>query len=274
MDQRVNRIEQQMTNLEHSDAAAKLNAMQSEVQSLRGQVEELTHTLQQMQGQQKAMYSDLDKRLSQQMVNVQAAPAGVSLSDDASVKTTSKVKPSVIKAKPKSLAPATAPQESVIADTPDVSSAAPKAAKAIKNKVAAADNLSAMGGQEELNIYQTAYDLIKAKKYDAAIATLQKMLSKYPSGQFAANAHYWLGELYGLQSKNAEAAVEFAKVVKNYPDSPKVSDAQLKLGMIYAAEFKWAEAKSTFRKVITHYPGSTPARLATQQLREIKTAGH
>ena len=82
---------------------------------------------------------------------------------------------------------------------------------------------------EEQQIYQTAYDLIKAKKYNEAINALQKMLQKYPSGQFAANAHYWLGELFGLLGKNDQSASEFSSVVKNYPDSPKVSDAQLSL---------------------------------------------
>ena len=111
-------------------------------------------------------------------------------------------------------------------------------------------------------------------RYNDAIAALQKMLQKYPTGQFAANAHYWLGELYGLLGKSAQSAVEFDAVVKNYPDSPKVSDAQLKLGLIYTAQFKWPEAKTTFKKVINHYPGTASARLAAEQLKQIKEAGH
>jgi len=120
----------------------------------------------------------------------------------------------------------------------------------------------------------TAYNLIKAKKYNEAVAALQKMLQKYPSGQFAANAHYWLGELYGLMGNSGQSAVEFSNIVKNYPDSPKVSDAQLKLGLIYAAAFKWRDAKSAFKKVINHYPGTASARLASEQLKQIKEAGH
>ncbi len=100
------------------------------------------------------------------------------------------------------------------------------------------------------------------------------MLQKYPSGQFAANAHYWLGELYSLLGKDDSSAAEFAVVVNQYPDSPKVSDAQLKLGMIYAGQFKWQEAKAAFKKVINRYPGTSSARLATEQLKQIKLAGH
>jgi len=127
---------------------------------------------------------------------------------------------------------------------------------------------------EEQRIYQTAYDLIKAKKYESAIVTLKKMLQKYPTGQFAANAHYWLGELYGLLNKNDQSASEFSLIVKNYPDSPKVSDAELKLGLIYVADFKWDDAKDAFKKVVNRFPGTASARLATEQLKQMRKAGH
>jgi tol-pal system protein YbgF len=123
---------------------------------------------------------------------------------------------------------------------------------------------------EEQKIYQTAYDFIKVKKYNEAVATLQKMLRKYPEGQFAANAHYWLGELYGLLNKNDQAANEFTAVIKNYPDSSKVPDAELKLGLMYTAQFRWADAKAAFKKVVTRYPGTASARLASEQLKQLK----
>ncbi len=53
-----------------------------------------------------------------------------------------------------------------------------------------------------------------------------------------------------------------------------MSDAEVKLGMIYAGQFKWPEAKSTFKRVMSRYPGTTSARLAAQQLKEIKSGGH
>lgn len=144
-----------------------------------------------------------------------------------------------------------------------------KAAKPLKTVPAAQPNVA-----EEQQIYQSAYTLIKAKKYSQAANTLQKMLQKYPTGQFAANAHYWLGELYGLLGKNEQAVTEFTTVVENYPESPKLADAQLKLGLIYAAQFKWAEAKSAFKLVISAHSGTPSARLASEQLKQIKQAGH
>jgi tol-pal system protein YbgF len=280
MDQRMNRIEQQMTNLQHSDSGTRLNALQNEVQSLRGQVEELTHQLQQMQTQQRSMYSDLDKRLSKHPVADAVTPAPATNTDNIVPTPTSTPKALPKKTSSSKNTKAISVAASIPAgDEPPMDDQPVVAPKTVAVKTAApvaqankAD--PSANAEQELQMYQSAYDLIKDSKFDQAIAVLQNMLKKYPSGQSAANAHYWLGELYGLQKKRDQAAVEFASVVNNYPDSPKVSDAEVKLGMIYAAQFKWAESKTTFKKVITHYPGTTSARLAAQQLKEIKAGGH
>ncbi len=245
-EQRLKRIEQQMKNLIHSDSASKEEATQAEIQSLRGQVEELTHQLQQAQNQQRLMYTELDKRLTQATAE-KKSPA---LADDVSTKkspVTAVAIPPSHAASSKKISPTpVAPSVKVVAthDQPNVA--------------------------EEQQIYQTAYDLIKAKKYNEAVNTLRKMLQKYPAGQFAANAHYWLGELYGLLNKNDQSAEEFAMVVRDYSDSPKAADAQLKLGLIYAAQFKWPDAKAAFKKVVSNYPGTASARLASEQLKQLK----
>jgi TolA-binding protein len=74
--------------------------------------------------------------------------------------------------------------------------------------------------------------------------------------------------------KNDLALTEFDTVVVRYPDSPRVSDAQLKVGLIYSALAKWPDAKVSFKKVINHYPGTASARVAVEQLKQIKLAGH
>lgn len=248
MEQRVKRMEQQVKNMQNNDAAARMDELQNQVQALRGQVEQLTHQLEQMQSQQKSLYSDLDKRLAQQK-NPPKASASVSDSgfgEDASV------------INPKS--------SKIIRKTNKIANKTPDTEKkSLENQPNVA---------EEQQIYQTAYSLIKTKKYNDAVNALQNMLQKYPSGQFASNAHYWLGELYGLMGKNDQALAEFNLVVKSYTSSPRISDAQLKVGLILAAQSKWPEAKTALKKVINRYPGTAPARLASEQLKQIKEAGH
>src|SRR5207253_10223541 len=65
VDQRIQRLEQQLNNMQNSDSASRVDSLQDQVQSLRGQLEQLNHQLEQMQSQQKTMYSDLDGRIAQ-----------------------------------------------------------------------------------------------------------------------------------------------------------------------------------------------------------------
>lgn len=257
LDQRVRRVEQQVNNIQGNEASARVDSLQGQVQTLRGQVEQLTHQLQQMQAQQKTQYADLDKRLLQQgssaaKPTVSADASSTSANDEAAAASLAALK----------------------------AARSGKSGKVIKPSVVAS-NTGAAGSPddqpnvaEELQIYQTAYNLIKAKKYEEAVNTLQGMLKKYPSGQFASNAHYWLGELYGLMGKNDQALAEFNVVLKSYSDSPRVSDAQLKVGLIYASLTKWSDAKAAFKRVINRYPGSASARLAAEHLKQIKQAGN
>ena len=242
--QRIDRLEQQVDNLQHSESVSKISHFQEEIQTLRGKVEELTHQLEQAQGRQQAMYTDLEKRIASKPVTTAAE----------SVNTT----PAATAQLPKGGGRKAASQLVV----------------ASSQKLASSSRAAQPNVAEEQQTYQQAYDLIKAEKYDQAVATLQQMLHKYPSGQFAANAHYWLGELYGLQGKNDLSAAEFQTVLKQYPGSPRMADAGLKLGLIYAAEFKWHEAKSAFHNVINRYPGTASARLAAEQLKQIRQSDH
>jgi len=248
VEQRIQRLEQQISSIQNTDGSpAHVDSLQSQVQALRGQVEQLSHQLEQLQVQQKTMYSDLDGRLAQ------------------------------TGSKPVNLAPPIPPNSNAM-DAVNANAAAPGKTPAKTNKPTAKLTPKATTNQpnvaEEQQIYQTAYNLIKAKKYSDAVNALQGMLKKYPSGQFASNAHYWLGELYGLMGKNDQALVEFSTVVETYPDSPRVSDAQLKVGLLFASQSKWSDSKSALKKVINHYPGTASARVATEQLKQIKLAGH
>ena len=224
MDQRMRRLEQQVSNMQGSEGVARLDSLQDQIQALRGQVEQLTHQLQQAQAQQKILYVDLDKRLSQLGDKSTKRPAAgvtdTSSADDSdtgAAAASSGAKTSAKIAAAKQAAKATAGVDAAASD-----------ASAAKKSAADQPNVA-----EEQQIYQTAYNLIKAKKYSDAVDALQGMLKKYPSGQFASNAHYWLGELYGLMGKNDLALTEFGTVIETYPDSPRVSDAQLKVGLIY-----------------------------------------
>jgi tol-pal system protein YbgF len=237
-EQRVRRLEQQLSNLQNSQSAKQVEALQAEVQNLRGQVEVLNHQLTKVQTQQKSLTSEAGAK-------AEPAPSVLDNSDT-----------------PTPVAKKVAAKKAAVSGEPVV-------AKSAEAAIADQPNVA-----EEQKIYQTAYDLIKAKKYNEAVTALQDMLKKYPTGQFASNAHYWLGELYGLMGKNDNALSEFTTVIAKFPGSPRVSDAELKVGLILAAQSKWADAKKAFKKVINTYPGTASSRLASEQLKMIKQAGN
>lgn len=262
VEQRMQRLERQINNMQSNDTASRVESLQSQVQTLRDQVEQLTHQLQQLQSQQKSMFSDLDKRLSQSTVNQLPTGANTISANEGDAASTAVVKKNTRKIAAK---PVSKPAIASTQTSTTVSSTTTTVSSGSGNQPNVA---------EEQQIYQTAYNLIKNKKYNEAVDALQGMLKKYPSGQFASNAHYWLGELYGLMNKNDQALTEFNTVVKNYSDSPRIADAQLKVGLILASQAKWTDAKAVFKKVINHYPGTASARLAAEQLKELKQAGH
>lgn len=275
VEQRIERVEQQLENVQQNDISNRLNSMQGEVQALRGQVEELNHQLQDLRNQQNATHAELGKDVSSASPEQAMSQLPREADEDPS---TNIAKPVHAKNVTKPGVSAS-PLADAKLDKQALKSSAKLAAERSSKKAlfSSTKGISANeqpNGAEEQAVYQTAYNLIKVKKYNEAITNLQKMLVKYPSGQTAANAHYWLGELYSLTGENEQAANEFNTVVKLYPSNPRVADAELKLGLINATLLKWPAAKVSFKKVISKYPGSASARLAMEQLRLLKQAGH
>src|SRR5688572_32401777 len=63
LDSRLLRIERVLANQSLLDLSQRIEAAQNEVRTLRGQLDELQHTVQKTQDQQRDMYGDVDRRL-------------------------------------------------------------------------------------------------------------------------------------------------------------------------------------------------------------------
>lgn len=126
--------------------------------------------------------------------------------------------------------------------------------------VASSEVIKASG--DEQSAYQAAVDLIlKDRDYDGAITALKDFQTKYPNSGYAANAHYWLGQLYFAKKQDVDSAKSFAAVV-SYKDSPKRADALVKLGDIAKRNNNDTAAKKYYQQVISEYPNSSAAKLA------------
>ena len=123
----------------------------------------------------------------------------------------------------------------------------------------------------ENEAYDRAVNMVlKDKRYEQAIPEFEAFNQKYPNSSYAANAHYWLGQLLFNKGEMAKARQEFDLVVSDYPESSKRSDAMLKLAMVEQKENNPAKAITIYQKLITEYPNSSAAKLAQPRLNSLK----
>lgn len=123
----------------------------------------------------------------------------------------------------------------------------------------------------ENQAYDFAVNLVlKDKQYDQAITKFIAFNKKYPQSTYAANAHYWLGQLLFTKGSLAEASDEFSIVINQYKDSSKRSDALLKLAMVAEKQNDKTRARNLYSQLLKEYPSSSAAQLASPRLEQLK----
>jgi tol-pal system protein YbgF len=118
--------------------------------------------------------------------------------------------------------------------------------------------------------YETALELIRNRQYDLSISQLQAVIAQFPTGDYVANAYYWLGEVYSAKPEPdyEKARQAFMQVITYYPDSQKVPDAAFKLGKVYHLIGDCMRAQEALRNVVVQYQGKSAAKLAESYLRD------
>lgn len=206
----------------------QIQQLQQEVMRLNGKIEEQTYEINSLKEQSLQRYMDLDKRLG----GAGAAPAAAG--------------------KPPA-APGAAPPA---ANSAPINAAAPVAAP-----VARTNSAPAAEQPGEAEAYRAAYALVQGRQFAQAIPAFQQFLQKYPDGAYAANSHYWLGELYLVKEPpDLEASRQsFALLLSQYPDNSKAPDALYKLGKVQFLKGNREKAREYLDLVITQYEGTNDA---------------
>lgn len=121
-------------------------------------------------------------------------------------------------------------------------------------------------------LYSEARTYLMQKNYEEAIKGFELYLEKYPDGEFAENAEYYMGDAYFGLKKWKEAAVSYAAILTKYKNSKFAASARLK----YAQSILELEDKSKKKEAITYlksvvqdYPGYPEARIAKEKLKEL-----
>jgi tol-pal system protein YbgF len=120
----------------------------------------------------------------------------------------------------------------------------------------------------EYEEYQAALRTYNSRSYGKAFKMFSNLLEKYPSGRYASNAQYWIGECHYAQKKYADAIAAFDRVL-SYAKSPKADDAQLKIGLCYLKLGKKTHARESLNQLISRFPASEYVPRAKKYLAEI-----
>jgi tol-pal system protein YbgF len=229
---RVAALEQQASNNQGNvDLLNQVNQLKSEVQSLRAQLEELQQQQEQAKQGSRNQYLDLDGRLNRLEGGTPASPAA------------------------NTRAPVQPPVTAIDGDVPpSVHGDAGTLAKT----------------EGERGAYDAAFGALKAGRYAESADLFQQFLQAYPSGTYAPNALYWLGESYYVTQNYALAEQQFQALLDRYPTHDKAAGALLKVGLSQYGLKQMDAAEATLSQVIQRYPDSDAARTADDRLRAIQ----
>src|SRR5690606_8922118 len=70
---------------------------------------------------------------------------------------------------------------------------------------------------DERGAYETAFAALRAGDYEGSANLFSEFLRLYPTGSYAPNALYWLGESYYVTQDYARAQVQFEAILQRYP---------------------------------------------------------
>jgi tol-pal system protein YbgF len=209
----------------------QVQALQQEVQTLRGLIEEQQHAFESLTRQQR-----VDK--------------------DNSLKNT----------KPQNSAPVSENNENTFSEF------APPPLESVQS-IGPAAAIATTPVEVEKQLYEEAYGLLQSRQYQPAVDQLQALLKRFPDGQYALNAQYWIGEVFLVQGKIDLAETAFQQIVTKYPSHTKTGDALLKLGYVAYAKGDYPKARDFFTQVKTRYASTPTARLAEARLQRMKQDG-
>ncbi len=253
VEQRLERMERMLDSQSLLQMMERFDALQLEVQQLRGQLEEQQHQMEGMKNRQRELYLDVDRRMSRLEregtgAAPQAAASGLAPSAQTPLTTGNTVKsvPSVVPSPPVNTAPV-APTESVTTDPSQLA--------------------------EERAAYQKAFDLLRELRYEQASAAFRDFIKKYPTSRYAHIAQYWLGEAAYARRDFKQAITDYQALLDNHPHSGKRADAMLKIGYSYQELKRTRESTQMMERLIELYPDSTEAGQARNQLRRMKKSG-
>lgn len=223
---RVEKLENRMEVV--TELTQRVDALQQENNTLRGQIEEMRFELEQLKNQQRELYLDIERRLG--------GPAGEPAKEAPVVM---KKAPATPKVQPKAEqpAPAAAPKKAPVGEREEYRHAygllmterrIPEAIDALQSFLAKypqgryADNAQFWLGEA----HYAHNDL------DGAMTEFQQLVETYTDSPKVPDAVYKVGHIHRVKGENDKAKMVFQGLIEHYPDSPAAKLAQKRLSSL------------------------------------------
>lgn len=241
--------------------------LQTEIQALRGMVEEQGFEIRKLQRDSLSRYTDMDDRLRSLETTAAAQPSvpiGASTSPAISGQPSGKrssvdIMPTIGGVRGTG---------GVDAPTTDVATSAPTAADTASSR---SNRITSRGTLQpavlsEQQLYQMAYDSVINSNFERSIAEFDQYLSIYPQGRFVTNAHYWKGQAYLYLNRYDEARDSYEIILEQFQDSAKLPDAMYGLGLAYQGLGNIPQARQLLNEIKRRFPNTGVANLADTRL--------
>jgi len=233
--------ERARTNAPVIDLTARVDALESQLQTLTGQTEQNAFHLRELEKQFTAYKAEMDKRFADPAV--EAGPAATPASLAPTVK-----------------APAAA---TTVAATPAKKPAA-KSATSDAARLALVKKVEVpASGNETKDAYDYGFRLWEAKLYPEAQAQLKTVVTKWPKSSQASFAQNLLGRAYLDEGKPSLAAVAFYNNYKDRPSGARAPHSLMYMGVALDKLGRKADACKAFRELDEVYGDKAPQDVRT-----------
>ncbi|UNU45014.1 hypothetical protein EAO27_08010 [Sphingopyxis sp. YF1] len=227
------------------DLTARVDALESQLQTLTGQTEQNAFQLRELEKKFEAYKSEMEKRLAAPPETVETTPASLPVTPVARPATTTAAATKPAATKPAAAKPAAAPASSA-------------ARLALVKKV----EIPATGNEVD-DGYNYGYRLWEAKLYPEAQTQLKDVVAKWPQHRLASFAQNLLGRSYLDEGKPSLAAVAFYNNYKDRPSGARAPHSLMYMGVALDKLGRKADACKAFRELEEVYGDKAPQDVRT-----------
>lgn len=120
------------------------------------------------------------------------------------------------------------------------------------------------------DLYAIAKQTFDQGDFETSRTQFQQLIDRFPKSKNADNAQFWIGETHYRQKWYEKAILEYQKVIDKYPKGNKVPSALLKQAFSFHNIKENPNARHVLNELIRRFPKSNEASIAQKKITEFK----